>query len=244
LSVCSNNVWRLFGKLNRNDCILTHLVRDSSAVWRHLWICCSRGTSESYAYGKQRICFSNSGSAHFHVSWLSDFIFYQKPLYKFASPIIFLFIHNHLTPRKWCYTPLQHDSALDPIIRHLSLPLYHPECSKDCPHQDEWLEFKSSTNVTSSVLNSLAGILFPRYVSNELTDYVNIPFKEKCELFCKKHSIYKLISDYAVNCKNSNTEPKLRPDTKLIEQIRKSGTHNYLGCKIPVQSGINVQFSR
>jgi hypothetical protein len=22
------------------------------------------------------------GSAHFHVSWLSDFIFYQKPLYK------------------------------------------------------------------------------------------------------------------------------------------------------------------
>jgi hypothetical protein len=41
----------------------------------------------------------------------------------------------------------------------------------------------------------------PRYVLNELTDYVNIPFKEKCELFCKKHSIYKLISDYAVNCK-------------------------------------------
>jgi hypothetical protein len=25
---------------------------------------------------------SSSGSAHFHVSWLSDFIFYQKPLYK------------------------------------------------------------------------------------------------------------------------------------------------------------------
>jgi hypothetical protein len=58
------------------------LIRDSSAVWRLLWICYSRGTSESYAYGKQRICFSNSGSAHFHVSWLSDFIFYQKPLYK------------------------------------------------------------------------------------------------------------------------------------------------------------------
>jgi hypothetical protein len=28
----------------------------------------SPGTSESYAYGKQRICFSKSGSAHFHVS--------------------------------------------------------------------------------------------------------------------------------------------------------------------------------
>jgi len=54
-------------------------------------ICHSNGTSESYAYGKQRscltnsaprhissfrgyICFSNSGSAHFHVSWLSDFV--------------------------------------------------------------------------------------------------------------------------------------------------------------------------
>ena len=32
------------------------------------------------------------------------------------SPIIFLFIHNHLTLRKWCCTPLQHDFALDPII--------------------------------------------------------------------------------------------------------------------------------
>jgi hypothetical protein len=58
------------------------LVRDSSAVWRLLWTCCSRGTSESYAYGKQRSCLTNSGSAHFHVLWLSDFIFYPKPLYK------------------------------------------------------------------------------------------------------------------------------------------------------------------
>ena len=47
-----------------------------------IYFCQSRGTSESYTYGKQRICFFNSGSAHFHVSWLSDFIFYQKPLYK------------------------------------------------------------------------------------------------------------------------------------------------------------------
>jgi hypothetical protein len=97
--------------------IISLLIRDSSAVWRLLWICRSRGTSESYAYGKQRICFSNSGSAHFHVSWLSDSIFYQKPLYKSLHvPIIFLFIHNHLTLRKWCCTPLQHDFALDPMI--------------------------------------------------------------------------------------------------------------------------------
>jgi hypothetical protein len=59
-----------------------NLVRDSSAVWRLLWTCCSRGTSESYTYGKQRSCLTNSVSAHFHVLWLSDFIFYQKPLYK------------------------------------------------------------------------------------------------------------------------------------------------------------------
>ena len=31
---------------------------------------------------------------------------------------------------------------------------------------------------------------------------------------------------------------------KIHEQIKKSGTHNYLDCKIPVQSGINVQFFR
>jgi hypothetical protein len=58
------------------------LIRDSSAVRRLLWTCCSRGTSESSTYGKQLICLSNSWSTHFHVSWLSGFIFYQKPLYK------------------------------------------------------------------------------------------------------------------------------------------------------------------
>ena len=47
------------------------------------FVCCySCGMSESSTYGKQRICLSNSWSAHFHVSWLWDFIFYQKPLYK------------------------------------------------------------------------------------------------------------------------------------------------------------------
>ena len=44
--------------------------------------CWSRGTSESSIYRKQRICCCNSALAHFHVSWLSDFIFYPKPLYK------------------------------------------------------------------------------------------------------------------------------------------------------------------
>jgi hypothetical protein len=44
--------------------------------------CWNRGMSESSTYGKQRICCCNSVSTHFHVSWLSDFIFYPKPLYK------------------------------------------------------------------------------------------------------------------------------------------------------------------
>ena len=59
------------------------LVRDSSAFRRLFFSTCwSRGTSESSIYEKQRICRCNSASTHFHVSWLSDFIFYPKPLYK------------------------------------------------------------------------------------------------------------------------------------------------------------------
>ena len=60
--------------------------------------CWSCGTSGRSPQGKQRICRSNSGSAHFHVSWLSDFIFYPKPLYKslhqsfFYSFITILFL--------------------------------------------------------------------------------------------------------------------------------------------------------
>ena len=51
--------------------------------------CWSRGTSESSIYAKQRICRSNSASTHFHVSWLSDFIFYPKPLYKLLHQSFF-----------------------------------------------------------------------------------------------------------------------------------------------------------
>ena len=49
----------------------------------------SRWTSESYTYGKQRICLSDSWSAHFYVSWLSDLIFYLKPLYKLLHQSFF-----------------------------------------------------------------------------------------------------------------------------------------------------------
>ena len=44
------------------------------------------------------------------------FYFLSETLIEIASPIIFLFIHNHLTFRKWCYTPLLHDFTLDPLI--------------------------------------------------------------------------------------------------------------------------------
>ena len=47
-----------------------------------IYFCQSYRTSERYISGKQRICLSSSWSAHFYVSWLSDFINYQKPLYK------------------------------------------------------------------------------------------------------------------------------------------------------------------
>jgi hypothetical protein len=46
----------------------------------------------------------------------SSIYFLSETLTYIASPIIFLFIHNHLTLRKSCYTRLQHDLPLDPII--------------------------------------------------------------------------------------------------------------------------------
>jgi hypothetical protein len=83
------------------------LVRDSSVVWRLFSTCCSRGTSESTTYGKQRICPPTLGQ---HISTFRGY------LILFSIINHFLFIHNHLTLRKWCYTPLQHDFPLDPMI--------------------------------------------------------------------------------------------------------------------------------
>jgi hypothetical protein len=50
------------------------------------------------------------------ASWLSDFIFYKKPLYESFHQSFFYSFITFLALRKWCYTPLQHDFALDPII--------------------------------------------------------------------------------------------------------------------------------
>ena len=55
-------------------------TNDSSVVRRHYIFFLE--PSDRNIYGKQLICLTSSGSAHFHVSWLSDCINYQKPLYK------------------------------------------------------------------------------------------------------------------------------------------------------------------
>ena len=98
--------------LNTKNCILkgcydsrqSEIPLPSDGI---IYFCQSRGTSESYTYGKQRICLSDSWSAHFHVSWLSDFIFYQKPLYKSLHQSFFYSFITILP---------SHDFALDPII--------------------------------------------------------------------------------------------------------------------------------
>ena len=61
--------------------------------------CWSRGTSESSMYTQ------NSGFAHATLPWhISTFRDYRILFsIRNTSPIIFLFIHNHLTFRKWCY---------------------------------------------------------------------------------------------------------------------------------------------
>jgi hypothetical protein len=84
------------------------LVRDSSAVRRLLWTCCSRGTSESSTYGKQRMFPPTLGQ---HISTFRGYLI----LFSIRNLYINRFT-NHLTLRKWCYTALQHDFPLDPMI--------------------------------------------------------------------------------------------------------------------------------
>ena len=47
------------------------------------------------------------------VSWLSDFIFYLKPLYKSLHQSFFYSFITILLSESGVYTPLQHDFALD-----------------------------------------------------------------------------------------------------------------------------------
>jgi len=52
------------------NCVSIFVKPSPRFLWRLLWICCSRGRSERYAYGKQLMCLSSSWWAHFLVSWL------------------------------------------------------------------------------------------------------------------------------------------------------------------------------
>jgi hypothetical protein len=71
-------------------------VRDSSVVRRHYIFLLE-------PWDVRELCIRKTADLFLQL-WVSTF------------PLIFLFIHNHLTLRKWCYTPLQHECALDPII--------------------------------------------------------------------------------------------------------------------------------
>ena len=65
---------------------------------------------------KKLICCCHSVSTHFHVSWLSDFIFYPKPLYKSLRQSFFYSFITILPSESGVYTQLQHDFPLDPMI--------------------------------------------------------------------------------------------------------------------------------
>ena len=56
----------------------SNLVRDSSDGFFGLAV--ALGRQRAIHTENSEIFFFNSWSAHFHVSWLSDFIFYQKPV--------------------------------------------------------------------------------------------------------------------------------------------------------------------
>ena len=67
-------------------------------------------------YGKRGICLTALGSAHFHVSWLSDSIFYQKPLYKSLHQSFFYSFKTILPSESGVALHYSTIFALDPSI--------------------------------------------------------------------------------------------------------------------------------
>jgi hypothetical protein len=65
---------------NKLICIHKPLVRDSSAVWR-LFVRLAGVVGRQSTFHKENSGFA-APTLGLHVSWLSDFIFYLKPLYK------------------------------------------------------------------------------------------------------------------------------------------------------------------
>ena len=112
-SICS---WRMCSRHIPKAGISLFVVRDSSAVWR-LIVRLAGAMGRQSALHKENSGFAAPTLGR-HISPFRDYwiFFLSETLIYITSPIIFLFIHNHLTLRKCCYTPLQHDFALDPII--------------------------------------------------------------------------------------------------------------------------------
>ena len=93
------------------------LVRDSSAV-RRLFVRLAGAVERQSALHKENSGFPapTPGSEYFHVSWLSDFIFYPKPLYKSLHQSFFYSFITILPSESGVYTRLLHDFAVDPLI--------------------------------------------------------------------------------------------------------------------------------
>ena len=92
------------------------LVRDSSAV-RRLYGRLAGAVGRQSALHKENNGFAAPTLGR-HISTFRGYqiLFSIRNAYINRSPIIFQFIHNHLTLRKWCYTRVQHYFHIDPII--------------------------------------------------------------------------------------------------------------------------------
>jgi hypothetical protein len=87
--------------------------------------------------------------------------------------------HNHLTLRKWCYTPLQHDFALDPMISsfHFHFGIY----KRDLAILIEWWQQRIAW---WELLNAMCQIICIYYVNN-----IQITWKTiYLSVFCRTNS--------------------------------------------------------
>jgi hypothetical protein len=106
--------------------ISTRLTSGYSSAVGRLFVRLAEAVGRQSAFHKE-----NSGFAAItlgrHISTFRGYL---------ASSIIFLFIHNHLTLKKLCYTRLQHEFALDPIIS--SFDFHFRTYKRDLAILTEW----------------------------------------------------------------------------------------------------------
>ena len=106
-----------------------YLVRYYSAVRQHYYFFARavgrRRALQDYVR-KTADLPSNSGSAHFQVSWLLDFIFYQKPLYKSLHQSFFYsFIRFTSCPQKVVLHSITARFSLRPYYFVISHPFWN-----------------------------------------------------------------------------------------------------------------------